>query len=324
MVIEKILKQLTPERIKKEVEIIQAIELPPEIKNWVKEYEKVGDRPEFLWKWMYLGVQIVTAPFVPKKYERSLWEVKTLIIMFITLIDDIADKTQNKKLLNELLKIPFEKELIDKDILDYNEKKYVEIAINLWKYIEAKLSDYTNYSRFKIIFEYDFCQVLNEMRYSQLVNDNNYLINKIEYWEILPYNMQGIVSYTVDLMCWKNINFEQIGKIRETAWLLQRMAKIANWVSTWERELEESDLTNGVICEVIDKNLINYKDLKRYPEISKKINKIFIEKILLDEWEKAYLTISGFKKELKNIDIKRILSDAEKFLFIHLISKQKI
>ena len=323
MVIEKILKQLSPKKTRQELKEIQKIKLSPKLLKWIKTYEEFGERNRFLWKWMYKAVQVVTVPVVPKKYEKSIWRVRTLMIMFITLLDDIADKTANRVFLNELLKIPFEQKNMNLSKLSDKEKRYLFLTKRLWNYLKRNIKKFPRYQEFKEVFEYDFAQVLNAMRYSQLVNKTSNLINTTEYWQYLPYNMQGIVSYTIDLMVSPTFKNKHLGTLREMAWLLQKMSKIGNWVSTWEREVKENDFTSGVIAYALDGRAITTDELTlaNATNLIKKIRKSQVEKKLLEEWEKSYYQIKKTNKKTRRVNGKKILVGAEKFLILHLIAK---
>jgi len=324
-VINEILGKLTPRRVVEEILLIQGIDLPYELKEWVAEYEKVGERPSFLWKWIYRSVQIITSPTVSEKYQRSLWVTKTLIIMFITLLDDVSDRTMNKVLLDELLKIPPRKSKIDISSLSEGDKRYLDTAEALWSHIRKRIQDYPRYREFKDLFEYDIFQVLHVMRYSFLVNQNPLLINKIESWLYPPYNMQGFVSYTVDLMCSPGFSKKNLNILRKLIWFLQNMAKIGNWVSTWERELMEGDYTSGVIAYVLDNEILSHQDLMDMEpgKAIKLIKDKKIEQEILKKWEQNYHRVKEIGRGIEEIDTQEILDKAEKLLILHLSSRGK-
>ncbi len=324
-VISGILKELTPGRIKKEIEEVQKVELPEEVQRWVKEYEEIGERSEFIWMWLWKMFQITKLPISPKKHEKTLLTIKVLLTMFIVLLDDIADKGGSKKMLDEMSKIPF---VLTCDYKGFNkiEKKHLKKASSLWKYLEAQIKKLPEYESYKEIFEYDLRQVINAMRYSSLVNKNHYLLNKTECWQFMPYNMAALVYSGLDLMCVNSPMVDKnMGKIREIIIYSQKMARIGNWISTWEREIYEKDFTNIVfIYAIIDYNFLRFKDLSgkgNEEKIIQKIKSSKIENELFESWEKYYQKI---KKEVNfenKVPFTKFLSSLERLMVFHLSSR---
>lgn len=321
-VVSKILKQLTPERIKKEIEAIQKIELPPELQKWVREYEKAGgERDEFIWKWIYKGDRIVTRSFnSSKKYHYSIIETVFLFHMFTNLVDDISEKKEFKNLLYELLKIPFNQNFVRFDQLDAKKKRYTAFTIKVWHRIEKNFRECQYYRKMKYLLEYDVHQLLNTTKYSFLSYNNPYLINKTEYWMYLPQNMQLMIAFDLYLMC-RRFNFREIGKIRETILRSQRMLRIGNDIGTWEREIKNNDFASGICVYSLDSEIFSIDDFKkiRKLKIIKKIKNSGIEQEILKEWEKNYEEIKKINEKKGLLNIEKILSMLREITFYHLI-----
>ncbi len=297
-VITGILKQLTPERVENEIREVQAVELPPELQKWVDEYEKMaggGGRPYFIWKWVYHACQIVTFPTVPQDYQLHVWETKVLLMMLDTLLDDVADKRQNRGFLTAILNVVSEHSGFPAHGLTGRELEYVSFTKKLWDDISGTMKEFPRYSDLCEVFAFDIEQLLNTMRYSALINRRPYLINPAEFWNYLSHNMCAMLCCTVDLMCSPAIDLQQTGKIREIFWCAQKMARIGNWVSTWEREVTEQDYTSGVLAYAVRRNAISIDDLHNRDEadIRKRIKMARVEYELLTEWEQNYGLLSS-------------------------------
>ena len=322
--IKKILKQLTRERAKKEIDAIQRVKLPPYFQKWIKEYKKVSNRSSYLWLWTYRSVQLVTLPDVPLKYRRSLYETKSLMVMFVTLLDDVADNMKSEKLLQEILKTPFFKK---KDIkfhqLNFKERRYLKFTMKLWDHIIKTIERYPKYYEFKDIFEFDLNQILNIIKYAYLVNKKNCLINKTEYCLYFPHNLPIILSFTIDLMCYLKFDIKELGKIREVGWEAQKLGQSVNWITTWEREITDKDFTSGIFAYAIDLDVLKVDELKegKNGEIIKKIKKAEIEKKVLKECSPFYNKIKKLKKKIKTIDVGEFLLNFKKLIILQLSSR---
>ncbi len=171
MVIEKILSEITPEKIKKGIEKIKATKLPSKLAECVREYEKVGERDRFLWQELYAYAPYGSLPGVMAKYQKSVFETKIILIIFVTLADDLADKYKDKELLNKISLVPFNKNFkIDKKI-PRSKQNYLRSGQKIWNIFENEIKKYPNYSKFEEYAKFDFQQVLNAIKFSYLLNE---------------------------------------------------------------------------------------------------------------------------------------------------------
>jgi hypothetical protein len=322
--IEEIARRVTPVNVKEEIKRTNRIKLPPELQKWVEGYKRVGgERNEFIWKWVYIVSKTITLSSAEKKYQKSLWEIKFLMIMFVVLIDDMADKYKNRKMLEELVKIPFNQSGIRLGSLKREDREFIAFTVRLWNHIERTYKKYPRYKEFEDIIEFDLKQLLNAMEYAYLVNNHHNIINKTEYRIYFSHNMQLIIDIMFDLSCSSKFDAREMGKVREISDHAQLMARIGNWISTWEREIGEEDFTSAVFAYALENGTISAEEMTKNNKegLIKKIRKAGIEDKFLKEWENNYQEIKKSNRNIKSVKVADFLNFLEKIIFMHLTSK---
>lgn len=319
----KILKQITPKTIKNELHEIQEVILPAKLQEWITSYKKIGIRSDFVWHLFFkIDGEIDYIPRPLSNYD-SLQETKFLIAMFVVLLDDIADQDGGKELFNKLSVIPFIADPVSIESLTPTEKEYFNFTLKVWERIHYLIINSPQVKYLGDQFIFDTKQMINAMEYSNLISKYPNLINKTEYWLYSPHSMQFIVGGIVNMMFLDQFVSSELQTIREIIWQIQKMARIGNCISTWEREIVDRDFTSGVFAYAIDSQIITSNDLLSDANIViKKIKKAKIENSLLKEWEKCYREISHYKKKVTMLNIEKLLYSLEKLLLFEIISKK--
>ena len=311
-IIDKILKQLTPERIKKELADIQAVVLTPELQKWVKEYEKVGDRDPFIWKWILFIIETTTLSSVLPQYRDSLKKTKFFGAMLVIILDDIIDKDADLKKFQDISSnIGLQEKQTDKKD---------NLCLILWQKIKNEIQDYPNFNYLKEIFWFDVQQMLNGLEFSYLVNKNLNLINVKEYWAHFPNTMQVMIYSMLDLMC-SDFKRAELGIIRKNILEIQEMTRVGNWVSTWKRETGEDDFSSGIFAYLSEvKTGIDFSSESKR-NLEKLVKKYKIEKRLMNEWEIRHKIVKKSCSIIKSFDLGKLLIGVDKLFFYEMASQ---
>ncbi|KAB1198524.1 hypothetical protein GJR99_13755 [Haloferax sp. MBLA0078] len=304
---------------------IDAVTLPPAVENLTTRYQTViGERDEYIWKWLYEVFPHICLSSVPGQNTEAARKQKLLLTLFVTLLDDLADLHHDKGTFDQARKIPFPSADSSPDHPDCD-REYLEFTQRVWDQFYESLERAPRFDEFERLFYYDFRQAINAMEYSWLLNTFPHVMNMRGSNTYGPHNMVMFSYADIDLMYAPEFDCEDLSALRETVWDAQKLARIGNWVSTWERELHEGDYTAGVVSKTISDGYLTVDELvgDEYSpeELIDQIHDAGIEDQFHDEWARQYAELMGGIPVAESVDLREYVRGMETVYGFHLESR---
>ncbi len=312
----------SPERIAQEIQGMLHLDLSPYLEGWVAGYARVGRRNPYLWRWCRQAVRVTTLSCVDPALESFSGDVKTLGVMFDVMLDDLADRGGDDEVLEQLLALPLGHEP-DLTSCPAGDLEYARFTWEIWREIMERCAGFPRFSEFSRLLQFDYLQLCNVMRYSQLLNSRLELLNLAEHDLYTPHNMHIMICSTIDLMCSPAFDIVELGKLREVVWNAQWMGRIGNLVTTWQRELGEHDFTSGVYARAVMRGDVTVADLRAGDpaKVEQAILNGWNEEHFLDRWRTHRALLSSPDSRLNSVDVDALAAGFDRLICLHLGSR---
>jgi hypothetical protein len=311
------------EEIQGEIAHVLDKQLNPDLMQWVDGYAHVGHRNLYLWKWVRQGVEVTTLSSVDPELFDFACDTKVMGVVLDVLLDDIADRRGDPRLLEQLLNVPFDAQRGQLTGVSAEDRAYAEYTLDLWQEIKRRTRLLPFFDRFATIWRYDYLQLFNGMRYSHMINEDPALLNAAEHDLYSPHNMHIIVSSTVDLMSSPDFDRAELGRLRDAIWHAQFMGRIGNLVTTWERELGDGDYTSGVYARALGEGDVTLAMLQSQDSeaIAQAIRAGGHEDYYLARWAALRQRLVELAPRIHTVDLNRLLTGYERLIRLHLGSR---
>lgn len=314
-----------------ELEDIAGHELPPEVQTLVEEYDTFeGSRDSFLWKWFHWLTPEFTFSFVPDDRVPAVRTAKTLATVFITILDDFLEKDHDRETFDEAAKIPRSAYEMDAD-RDGVQTEQLEFARRVWTTLRNVLDAASRSEQYLPLLRFDTRQAVNAIEYSYLLGRYPELANYRELTLHESHNVMMFAYADIDLMYARPLPTADLAQLRRMVWQAQMMARIGNWVATWEREIHETDFSSGPVVYALEEGILDYEDLERLREdtayqdaVVERLEDANVEAAFLDRWQTHYEELERLADDLSFIDAASYVEGMKTVLRYFVWSKGKV
>lgn len=305
---------------------IDAVELPPAVSAVVDEYDAlVGVRNRFLWRWIYTLFDAFTLSSVPAATFEEVRTTKTVFTVFITVLDDLVENRGEIETFEQARRLPDCPDAVDFHA-DGVDTEVLEFTASIWERINRRLVRAPRYDCFEATFAFDLRQAFNAIDYAFLTNENLSLANLEGAFHYGSHNMVLFPYTDIDLMYSPAFDRSELGALRRVVWEAQEMARIGNWLTTWERELEEGDYTAGTVVYALQHDVVSADELRDAgaedaAELARRIRRANIEEHFLAEWQRRFESVSRRVPATETVDLEAFVKGMVTVMQYHLASQ---
>ncbi|MFB6141308.1 MAG: hypothetical protein ABEJ26_12855 [Halosimplex sp.] len=303
---------------------VRQVTLPERVAELADAYDRYfGERDRFLWRWIYSLFPSFTLSSVAEAHAAHVREQKTVLTMYVTVLDDLIEHRGDRATFREARRLACD--TVDPDperaAVDAETFAFVE---RLWTEFEGGLEDAPRREAFADVFAYDFDQTADAMEYSALVSDNPCMANLTGATRYDSHNMVMFPYADVDLMYSPAFDRRDLGGVRDTLWDLQEMARIGNWLTTWEREIGESDYSAGVVVAAIEEGVVSADELSAADDreaVVDAVRESGLEARFRERWERIRDEVRTRRLDVESVDVAGLVAGMETVFEYHLASE---
>jgi len=307
------------------LKLIQDVELPPRIAVLADEYERHrGERDRFLWQWIYSLFPAFTLSSVAEDHRDHVREQKMVLTMFVTMLDDLVENHGDRETFEQARRLVQDPESVDRSRVAVSDE-YFGFIEHVWTEFEDGLDDAPRGDEYADVFDYDCRQTLNAMDYSAVVNENPRIANMggAEHYD--AHNMVMFPYADIDLMYSPGFDIADFGTVRDLLWDLQEMARIGNWLTTWEREITEGDYSAGVVVLALQEGIVTPDELADADDDGaaaiQRIKEENVEELFRDRWLQRYRAVQNREFDTDSVDLDELVKGMETVFQYHEASR---
>ncbi len=211
----------------------------------------------------------------------------------------------------------------DREGVDTEQLRFIR---QVWDAFEDGIEAAPMHDEYRDVFDCDLRQTLISIDYSRVLNDNVELANMagIEHYD--PHNMLMFPYANVDLMYSPSFDTDDLGTLRSVIWNLQRMARIGNWTTTWEREIREGDYTVGPVVYALQEGIVSVDDLDPTDEeaierVTTRIEENEVEERFLTDWNERYEEVTERNEQADSVDLEAFVDGMKTVLSYQIAAR---